>query len=107
MKTPCSLASVTRRDFLRSSAALAAAVTAPTILPSSVFGASAPSNRITLGIIGCGNQSTVDIPEWLKNHDCQIIAVCDLNQGSYGYMCQAINIGSPRELSALNRGKLA
>jgi hypothetical protein len=35
-------------------------------VPSSAFGQNAPSNRITLGIIGCGNQSTVDIPEWLK-----------------------------------------
>jgi ketosteroid isomerase-like protein len=85
MKTPRSSASLSRRDFLRSSAALATAVAAPTILPSSVFGANAPSNRITLGIIGCGNQSTVDIPEWLKNDDCQIVAVCDVNRGSKGY----------------------
>ena len=75
-----------RRDFLRSTAALAAvAFGAPHIVPSSVFGKDSPSNRIALAIIGCGNQSTVDLPEWLKNDDCQIIAVCDVNRASHGY----------------------
>ena len=75
-----------RRDFLRSTAALAAvAFGAPHIVPSSVFGKGSPSNRIALAIIGCGNQSTVDLPEWLKNDDCQIIAVCDVNRASHGY----------------------
>lgn len=78
--------SLSRRDFIRSSAALTAATVAfPTIVPSTVFGRNAPSNRITLGILGCGNQSTVDIPEWLKNADCQIVAVCDVNRASFGY----------------------
>ena len=77
---------VTRRDFLRSSAMLTtAALGVPSIVPRSVFGQDAPSKRINLGIIGCGNQSTVDIPEWLKNGDCQIVAVCDVNRASHGY----------------------
>lgn len=85
--TPQSSAGLsTRRDFIRSSALLTAATLGgPFIAPSSVFGRNAPSNRITLAIIGCGNQSTVDIPEWLKNDDCQIVAVCDVNKASYGY----------------------
>jgi hypothetical protein len=74
-----------RRDFLRSTAAFTAALAAPHIMPSSVFGKNSPSNRITLAIIGCGNQSTVDIPEWLKNDDCQIVTCCDVNRGSRGY----------------------
>ena len=75
-----------RRDFLRSTAAFtAAAFGAPYLMPSSVFGKDSPSNRINLAIIGCGNQSTVDIPEWLKNDDCQIVAVCDVNRASHGY----------------------
>ena len=75
-----------RRDFLRSSAALGAVAWGmPTIVPSSVFGQNAPSKRITLGIIGCGNQSTVDIPEFLKNDDCQIVTVCDVNRAGRGY----------------------
>lgn len=75
-----------RRDFLRSTAAVAAAAFGvPCVVPSSVFGANAPSNRITLGIIGCGNQSTVDVPEFLKLDDVQIVAVADVNKASYGY----------------------
>jgi predicted dehydrogenase len=54
-------------------------------VPSSVFGKNSPSNRITLGIIGCGNQSTIDIPEFLNNDECQVVAVCDVNKGSHGY----------------------
>ena len=54
---------IRRRDFLRSSVALTAtALGGPFLVPNSVFGQNAPSNRITLGIIGCGNQSTVDLP---------------------------------------------
>ena len=84
--TPRSACSITRREFVRSTAALTAATAAaPLIVPSSIFGRNAPSNRITLAIIGCGNQSTVDIPEWLKNDDCQIVAVCDVNRASHGY----------------------
>ena len=75
-----------RRDFLRSSVLLAAtACSGPFVVPGSVFGRNAPSNRIALGIIGCGNQSTVDLPEWLATDDCQVVAVCDVNKGSHGY----------------------
>jgi hypothetical protein len=71
----CHSAPTTRRQFLRSSALIGgSALVAPTILPSSIFGANAPSKRVTLGIIGCGNQATVDLPEFLKNDDCPVIA---------------------------------
>lgn len=76
-----SFARSTRRDFLKAVPVLAA----PLFLPASIFGQNAPSKRITLGIIGCGNQSTVDIPQWLANDDCQIVRVCDVNKGSKGY----------------------
>jgi predicted dehydrogenase len=70
-----------RRDFLRATAMLAA----PLLLPASVFGQNAPSNRINVGIIGCGNQSTVDLPAFLGHDDVQVMAVCDVNNASYGY----------------------
>jgi predicted dehydrogenase len=95
---------VTRRDFLRSSAAFTgAALVCPSIVPSSVFGQNAPSNRITLGIIGCGNQSTVDIPEWLKNDDCQIVAVCDVNKASYGYKTEKQFLGREPQRDFVNQ----
>jgi predicted dehydrogenase len=77
--------SSTRRDFLKTTAVLSAALSAPLVVPSSVFGATAPSNRIHVGFIGCGNQSTVDLPAFLGHDDCQVLAVCDVNTASYGY----------------------
>ena len=47
---------MSRRDFVQRTAVgvAAAAVGAPLIVPSRVFGASAPSNRIRVGCIGAG-----------------------------------------------------
>lgn len=75
-----------RRDFLKQTAGIvAAAAGAPSLVPSTLFGANAPSNRITLGFIGCGNQSTIDLPAFLGHDDCQVLAVCDVNTASHGY----------------------
>ena len=46
----------TRRRFLKRVAAAAAAVAAPCIVPSSVLGAAAPSEQITVGKLGCGSR---------------------------------------------------
>jgi predicted dehydrogenase len=54
-------------------------------VPASVFGAAAPSNRIGVGIIGNGNQSTIDLPAFLGHDDAQVLAVCDVNTASDGY----------------------
>ena len=48
---------LTRREFLMRSAAASVAIGLPAIVPSSVFGADAPSNRITMGCIGTGGQA--------------------------------------------------
>lgn len=95
---------ITRRAFLRYSAVLTtAALGGPSIVPSSVLGQDAPSQRINLGIIGCGNQSTVDIPEWLKNDDCQIVAVCDVNRASHGYRDEKQFLGREPQRDFINR----
>jgi predicted dehydrogenase len=104
MKTPSTSVPFTRREFIRSSAALTAGtLAAPFIAPSSVWGGNAPSKRITLGIIGCGNQSTVDIPEWLKHDDCQIVAVCDVNRASFGYRNDTQFLGREPQRDFVNR----
>lgn len=72
---------LSRRDFLQATAAAAA----PLVVPNSVFGADAPSNRIHVALIGCGNQSRVDLPSVLRFDDVQVVAVCDVNRGSHGY----------------------
>ena len=45
-----------RRDFLKNTALTSATIAIPSIVPSSVFGKNAPSNRITVGFIGTGRQ---------------------------------------------------
>lgn len=76
---------VSRRGFLKFAAGSAALTAAPQFVPSSVFGETAPSNRIQLGIIGCGHQSQRVIPAFLAQDDAQIVAVCDLRQSGKGY----------------------
>ena len=76
-------ATQSRRTFLKASLSAAAAVGFPTIVPSSVFGQDAPSNRINIGAIGVGRISRVhDMPGVWKYttgaRNNRIIAVCDL-----------------------------
>src|SRR5450631_999989 len=71
---------VSRRSFLKTSVGVAAAAGFPTILPSSVFGQMAPSNRINIGAIGVGRISRVhDLPGIWQYDDARIMAVCDLD----------------------------
>jgi hypothetical protein len=69
-----------RRQFIKLTAAGSAALAIPTILPASVFGKNAPSNRIHVGAIGTGRISQGhDMPEVLNYDGARIIAVCDLD----------------------------
>ena len=72
---------LSRRQFLKTSlAGGAGAAMLPTIVPSSVFGAGAPSNRIQIGQIGCGRIAhEMDMPGILKHDVARIVAVCDLD----------------------------
>jgi predicted dehydrogenase len=68
----------TRRDFLKTSSALAAS--APFLLPSSVWSAgSGPNDRITLGFIGVGTQGRHLLNSFLPIGTCQVLAVCDVD----------------------------
>lgn len=52
----------------------------PSIVPASVFGKNAPSNRINVGAIGVGRISRGhDMPGVWKHDTAQIMAVCDLD----------------------------
>lgn len=55
------------------------------LVPATVFGAHAPSNRINLAIIGTGNQGFLDMQGFLAYEDVRIVSVCDVNRASYGY----------------------
>jgi len=53
----------------------------PTIVPASVFGKFAPSNRINVASIGCGRISTShDMTGVSRYAGARIIAVCDLDK---------------------------
>lgn len=67
-----------RRSFLQQTSAAASAIFLPTIVPSSVFGAAAPSETVVMGMIGTGRQCYAkNIPLFQRQPDCRIVAVCD------------------------------
>jgi len=73
-----------RRSFLKQTAKgsgiLLASSIFPTIVPSTVFGKNAPSNRIHVGQIGFGRIGmTHDLPEVMKHDYVQVIAVADVD----------------------------
>jgi hypothetical protein len=81
--------SVARRQFLKRVGSTALGLAAfPYIVTTRALGAGgsvAPSNRITLGFIGTGNQGTNNLKAFLQLDDAQVLAVCDVNRASYGY----------------------
>ncbi|MDZ4848860.1 MAG: Gfo/Idh/MocA family oxidoreductase [Pirellulaceae bacterium] len=70
-----------RRSFLKTSALFSA----PMIASRSVLGVDAPSNRVNVGFIGTGNQGMGMLKRFLAADLGNVVAVCDVNQGSYGY----------------------
>ncbi|MEP7320882.1 MAG: Gfo/Idh/MocA family oxidoreductase [Saprospiraceae bacterium] len=69
-----------RRKFIKQTAQTALAISIPSIVPASVFGKYAPSNRINVGAIGNGRISrTHDLPGVWKHDIAKIMAVCDLD----------------------------
>jgi predicted dehydrogenase len=77
---------LSRRQFLKTSLAGAAGASIlPTIVPSSVLGADAPSNKIQIGQIGCGRiAKDMDMPGILKHDIARVVAVCDLDSKRLG-----------------------
>ncbi len=70
-----------RRNFLKNTVATTAgAILIPSVVPSSVFGKNAPSNKINVGQIGCGRiAQTHDMPGTLQHDVARMIAVSDLD----------------------------
>ncbi len=84
-----------RRTFLQNSAKITSGLfLAPTIIPSSVLGRQSgyipPSDRITLGFIGAGNQAGNDAGGFLQDERVQITSICDVNAESMGYWNGAV-----------------
>jgi len=70
-----------RRTFINNTLLAATAISIPTIVPASVFGKNAPSNKINIGQIGCGRIAREhDLSSTLKHDLARIMAVCDLDR---------------------------
>jgi hypothetical protein len=69
---------ITRRQFIERAVAASAAFAVPNILTKPLFGAMAPSNRVNVAQIGCGNiGSNYHIATLLPMADVRIVAVAD------------------------------
>ena len=88
---------LTRRQFLRRSSVATAALTAPTILPSHLFGQSAPSKQITVGVIGAGNIATGHLDTLLGFADSvRILGICDVDRDRRESAATRVNQSSGR-----------
>lgn len=77
---------INRRKFIGSATAASLAFT---IVPRHVIGGPsfiAPSDKVTLGYIGCGTQGLREMTELITNPKIQIVAVCDPNKKSTDYI---------------------
>jgi myo-inositol 2-dehydrogenase / D-chiro-inositol 1-dehydrogenase len=75
---------ITRRSFLSDSATgITAALAMPTLVPSSVLGADAPSNKVTVGFIGTGEHGTSwNLRRYLElKAMARVLVVCDVDAG--------------------------
>ena len=73
--------SSTRREFVRGGAAAVAAISLPWIIPSSAMGkdgAVAPSERITLGVIGIGPRCRYVLKGMLTHKDVQCVTIAEV-----------------------------
>jgi predicted dehydrogenase len=77
-----------RRQFITGAAAT---LGFPTIVPSSVFGQNAPSNRITMASFGWGMQGPSNTQKFMNEADCQVVAICDVDSKAREAGVNAVN----------------
>src|SRR5882762_5141493 len=91
MKTKSRSSKFTRRHFL---GVTGLALAAPTIIPASALGrggAVAPSNRITMGVVGWGMQGPGNTQAFLSQADCQVVAACNIDKNHLQRALDSIN----------------
>jgi predicted dehydrogenase len=99
LKVRRSRACVSRRHFLRTTAAVAGV---PLLVPASALGLAgtvAPSNRLVMGCIGVGGQGTrgmaggIWAPEggFIGRPEIHIVAVCDVNRNNRNHARDIVN----------------
>ncbi len=85
-------AQMKRREFVKNIVKVGAVLGFPTIIPASALGkdgAVAPSQRVTMGVIGLGTQGTSNTRNFQGDKRVQLVALCDVNNSQgrqyYGY----------------------
>ena len=84
----------TRREFIKkSSATVAGTLILPTVVPSTVFGKTAPSNLINIGMVGTGRVALVNNLNngFLKLDDCRVIATNDVDSWRMNHVTKIIS----------------
>jgi hypothetical protein len=82
---------VTRRQFLGTAAAASIGLT---VIPRHVLGGPgyiAPSDKLTIGYIGCGTQGLREMASLITNPALQIVSVCDPNKFTTNYVDWSLN----------------
>src|SRR5580704_8546322 len=91
MKNSSPSAKISRRKFL---AATGAAIALPTIIPITALGRGgrpAPSERVTMGVLGWGMQGPGNTRSFLELADCQVVAACDLDKNHLQSAVNTVN----------------
>jgi predicted dehydrogenase len=91
MKRPIPYHKISRRRFL---AATGTALSLPTFIPASALGlngTTAPSQRITMGMVGCGNMGSGNTQSFLGLKECQVVAACDVDKHHLERLVGTIN----------------
>lgn len=91
MKPSFSTNRISRRRFL---AVTGAAIAAPTFIPAGALGADgrpAPSNRITMGVVGWGMQGPGNTGNFMRQADCQVVASANIDKNHLAKSLGAIN----------------
>jgi predicted dehydrogenase len=78
------IATVSRREAMKLAAI-------PLFMPGHLFGAQAPSNKITLGSIGIGWQGGGNLGNFLGNDDCRVVAVADVDRRHLDAAAERVN----------------
>ncbi len=91
-----------RREFLKAATGALVVSSMPYVVPSSVFGSTAPSNRINVGVIGLGTRGIPDMNTFMRNDDVQIRAICDVNTAGKGYRDETLVMGREPALQIIN-----
>src|SRR3954462_7020875 len=84
-----------RRRFLIKAMAGTAALGFPAIVPARALGrggVAAPSERIRVGLIGCGNHGVYwNLPQIFRCPDIQVVAVCDVDRSHLAEGARAVD----------------